>query len=655
MKLKKKPKQFQRNIFKKSGKKKLIVAGLLVVLVVFSGIYLFITQQQKLQESQDVRQQAWDGGVNYLDMVLSPTTGSSLVFDKVGDSQPIKISLQKSNATNSNYLISAIQLAFEIELSGSVTTFVEDAAKEFGTGEDLYDTPLANDSDFEILAIDIQNSSSLASQEISASQDSSDSSSRKYTVKILLAPGESSLKANSAYSLISNQVDVFVFSVFGKAAGTNAGQVKIEWLDENYVISEISDALFVDLLTSKPATYILGGATEICTGGKDDDGDTYIDCADSDCFADPVCASTGVCGDGLISTSTTSKISTSNVKDEVSEECDDGNTTNGDGCASDCTIEAGWTCTNDNPSQCTQANEICDNGIDDDQNGATDCDDKNCENDPACSSSPNDCGDGALDQANEECDDGNTTNGDGCASDCTIEAGWTCTTNSSGYSECTQASGDISLTFKLKLVGVPYVEGTNAFHPVTAGQDLQVKVMAKNIDTKEVLPPVLMNFSYVEDGVNSYYSNSSPLELTDVSSGNYHFFFKGPKHRQMQLCQDGQLKDKICTISDGIALSNGDKLSLDFTGVELEPGDMPISEIQGLKDQQDGYVNPKDYSVLYACNEKFLNLAETEINNADLSDFRACLSRADLDYSGMIDGYDFAVIKKTMSVKPDDA
>jgi cysteine-rich repeat protein/YVTN family beta-propeller protein len=37
-----------------------------------------------------------------------------------------------------------------------------------------------------------------------------------------------------------------------------------------------------------------------------------------------------------------------------SEECDDGNTTGGDGCSSTCTVESSWSCTGD-PSVCTQA------------------------------------------------------------------------------------------------------------------------------------------------------------------------------------------------------------------------------------------------------------------------------------------------------------
>jgi cysteine-rich repeat protein len=36
------------------------------------------------------------------------------------------------------------------------------------------------------------------------------------------------------------------------------------------------------------------------------------------------------------------------------------------------------------------------------------------------------CGDGYLIQGVEECDDGNTNDGDGCTSNCTLEPSWVC-------------------------------------------------------------------------------------------------------------------------------------------------------------------------------------------------------------------------------------
>ncbi len=67
----------------------------------------------------------------------------------------------------------------------------------------------------------------------------------------------------------------------------------------------------------------------------------------------------GGCGDGTL---------------DMGEQCDDGNTTGGDGCSATCMIEAITS-----------------------------------------------CGDGTLDPPQEECDDGNTTAGDGCDSTCQLE------------------------------------------------------------------------------------------------------------------------------------------------------------------------------------------------------------------------------------------
>ena len=74
-----------------------------------------------------------------------------------------------------------------------------------------------------------------------------------------------------------------------------------------------------------------------------------------------MCGPQSTCGDGIV---------------DGGEQCDDGNTQDGDGCSSSCALE---------------------------QN----------------------CGDGVVNPG-EECDDGNWDDGDGCSSNCTIETGSTC-------------------------------------------------------------------------------------------------------------------------------------------------------------------------------------------------------------------------------------
>ncbi len=150
------------------------------------------------------------------------------------------------------------------------------------------------------------------------------------------------------------------------------------------------------------------------------------------------------CGDGLIT---------------GSEECDDGNTSDGDGCSSTCVVEAGWTCSGE-PSDCEP---VCfglpasDPGVCSGRGvciapdscacnagwtGMT-CETPVC--DPPCvhgtCTAPGTCtcelgwtgstceeavcGDGLI-LGSEGCDDNNTENGDGCSATCTVESGWVC-------------------------------------------------------------------------------------------------------------------------------------------------------------------------------------------------------------------------------------
>ena len=109
----------------------------------------------------------------------------------------------------------------------------------------------------------------------------------------------------------------------------------------------------------------------------------------------------GSCGDGSIT---------------GSEQCDDGNTTNGDGCSAQCQSESGG--------------GVCGDMTVDVNKGET-CDDGNTTPGDGCSSTcqmetPANCGNGAL-NGTEACDDGDTMGGDGCSATCTVEQGYTCT------------------------------------------------------------------------------------------------------------------------------------------------------------------------------------------------------------------------------------
>lgn len=98
-----------------------------------------------------------------------------------------------------------------------------------------------------------------------------------------------------------------------------------------------------------------------------------------------------VCGDGEM---------------EGSEACDDGNTTDEDGCSAACVVES------------------CGDGVV--QAGlGEECDDGNTADNDGCSAIciVEQCGDGVRQAGlNEECDDGNTTAGDGCGATCQLDA-----------------------------------------------------------------------------------------------------------------------------------------------------------------------------------------------------------------------------------------
>ncbi len=160
-------------------------------------------------------------------------------------------------------------------------------------------------------------------------------------------------------------------------------------------------------MTCEPANVCGNGVTEgveACDDGNTTNGDGCSSTCRREngqpCTDDNQCQS-GVCDDTSMTCEPANTCGNSAL--EAGEACDDGNTANGDGCSSTCRRENGQPCTDDNQ---------CQSGV---------CDDTSMTCEPA-----NVCGNNTI-EAGEACDDGNTTNGDGCSSTCRRENGQPCT------------------------------------------------------------------------------------------------------------------------------------------------------------------------------------------------------------------------------------
>jgi len=167
--------------------------------------------------------------------------------------------------------------------------------------------------------------------------------------------------------------------------------------------------------------YVDMPAGEQCDDGNTTDGDG----CSSTCQLEPQC------GDGILNDG---------------EACDDGNNINGDGCSAECTIEA-----------------YCGDGI---LNDGEQCDDGNRVDGDGCSSEctiePY-CGDGELNPG-EQCDDGNNANGDGCSA--------LCETEESGGEGCTPGYWKQDQHFDSWTTYTPDMQFSDVFEDAFPGQTL---------------------------------------------------------------------------------------------------------------------------------------------------------------------------------------
>ena len=185
-----------------------------------------------------------------------------------------------------------------------------------------------------------------------------------------------------------------------------------------------------------------------CDDVLDQDGDGLLDCEDpSDCQALAICASGSTPTGGPCDAPSDCQASDSDpfcIKQEKFEGwlegycsefcvlggaacagdagCFDTGLVSGnglclDGCQENTDCRPGYTCNAFGArSFCWPGVEVCDNTIDDENDGMLDCADPDCQEAAICAV----CGDGILSQG-EPCDDGNQDSGDGCSASCGLE------------------------------------------------------------------------------------------------------------------------------------------------------------------------------------------------------------------------------------------
>jgi cysteine-rich repeat protein len=162
---------------------------------------------------------------------------------------------------------------------------------------------------------------------------------------VLRTPVRGNGLVSLAHQLIAAKLNV--------AAGADATTINASISDADAMIGAlVSPSVGSDRLDTTDTSSLVGALDDFNNGNT---GPGH--CDDNPPPPPPPEEPCSCCGDGVV---------------EGSEQCDDGNTTSGDGCSATCTTEAPY------------------------------------------------CGDGTVD-AGEQCDDGNTTGGDGCSATCTTE------------------------------------------------------------------------------------------------------------------------------------------------------------------------------------------------------------------------------------------
>ncbi|MFH1561006.1 MAG: hypothetical protein ABID04_00275 [Patescibacteria group bacterium] len=185
-------------------------------------------------------------------------------------------------------------------------------------------------------------------------------------------------------------------------------------------------------------------------------------------------------------------------------------------------------------------------------------------------------------------------------------------------------SGTPILNFKVSFVGILNKDKVKEIPKVAIKVKKGFETVAE-FDGVEVVP--------TDVGDKTVFTGAVALTGV-VPGGNYSVLIKGPKHLARKFCQNNQV-DR-CYGQGEIILVEGEN-SFDFSGLSLEPGDLPNPSYNMA---QDGVVNGVDLALIKA--RFFVDQHEEE------------KLVADLDFNGDIGGRDIVLFLQTLSAKFDE-
>ncbi|HEY1099252.1 MAG TPA: DUF4215 domain-containing protein [Myxococcota bacterium] len=231
---------------------------------------------------------------------------------------------------------------------------------------------------------------------------------------------------------------------------------------------DVSGPRLVLVTEPAPPSAVCGdgvvNGTDECDDGNDVDGDGCTDCVIDEC------------GDGVVNNG---------------DECDDGNDVDGDGCTA-CVIDVCGDGIVNNDDECDDGNDVdgdgctvcvidvCGDGV---ANNGDECDDGNDVDGDGCTACVIDpvCGDGVV-NGSDECDDGNDVETDGCRSDCTLVPTFSITTTSAAVHVAKSA-----VQVPDGRIAVNSSTGSSTFNPATGLWSATVTTTNLLLDCQTVL------------------------------------------------------------------------------------------------------------------------------------------------------------------------